>query len=378
MKFKKVVLLGMDGLDPRIVSTLMENGELPNFERLKQSGSFSPLATSIPAQSPVAWASIATGNNPGYHGIFDFLSRRVSDYMPELAITRPNPKNVFGKREQMFLPVMHGNAFWDYTSEAGIPTVVLKWPMTFQPKQNRARLYAGLGVPDIKGGLGKYTFYTTRDVPKTEEGHEKIIKVEINSGSIRTHIPGPNITKLMSRDAAKTALVITLNDDSRIEMNIDGKSVSLKTGQWSEWVEVKFRLGMMKSASGIVKFFLNSVTPEFELYMTPVQINPRDPAFVISSPDTYITELADELGLFYTLGMSEDTKALEEARIDDETFIAMCDEIVEEQEQMLWHEMNRFSEGLLAFAFFSTDRIQHMFWAARDPEHPLYNEQYAK
>jgi predicted AlkP superfamily phosphohydrolase/phosphomutase len=82
-KYKRVILLGMDGLDPKILSHLMHQGELPNFSKLRQMGSYSPLATSNPAQSPVAWASIATGNNPGYHGIFDFLGRRVTDYMPE-------------------------------------------------------------------------------------------------------------------------------------------------------------------------------------------------------------------------------------------------------------------------------------------------------
>ena len=145
-KYKKVMLLGMDGLDPKILVALMERGDLPNFVRLSKMGGFFPLATSNPAQSPVAWASIATGNNPGHHGIFDFLGRRVTDYMPELAILRANPKNVFGKREGMFLPVMHGNAFWDHTSDNGIPSTILKWPMTFQPKQNKARLYS-INIP---------------------------------------------------------------------------------------------------------------------------------------------------------------------------------------------------------------------------------------
>ena len=98
-KFKKVILLGMDGLDPKVLSHLMEQGALPNFSKLRDLGSYSPLATSNPAQSPVAWASIATGNNPGYHGVFDFLNRRVTDYMPELAVVKMNPKNIFGKRE---------------------------------------------------------------------------------------------------------------------------------------------------------------------------------------------------------------------------------------------------------------------------------------
>lgn len=378
MKFKKVVLLGIDGLDPKILSSLMHSGQLPNFYMLSQNGVYKKLATSNPAQSPVAWASIATGCNPGYHGIFDFLGRRVADYMPELAILRANPKNVFGKREAMFLPVMQGNAFWDYTSDNNIPSTVLKWPMTFQPRQNHARLYSGLGVPDIKGGLGKYAFYTSKNISRNEEGHEKVIKVETDGKKIKTHISGPNIAKLMSREASKVDLNIVIKNDSSIELNIEGKKYIVDKGKWSEWIEVKFKLGLMKTTTGIVKFYLNRIEPDFELYMTAVQINPKDPAFVISSPDNYVKELADEVGYFYTLGMPEDTKSIEEGRNNEEAFITMCDEIVDEQEKMLWYELDRFNEGVFASAFFSTDRIQHIFWATRDPKHPLYDEAYAK
>lgn len=377
-KYKRVILIGMDGLDPKITASLMEQGQLPNFTRLSRMGGFSSMATSNPAQSPVAWASIATGMNPGHHGIFDFLGRRVSDYMPELAILRMNPKNVFAKREAMFLPVMQKNAFWDYTSANNIPSTILKWPMTFQPKQNRAKLYAGLGVPDIKGGLGRYTFYTTKDIPKNEEGAEKVLKVKASGNTIKTFISGPNVAKLTTREAAKTDININLSDQSKIEITVDGKNFVVNKGQWSEWIEVKFKLGLMKTTTGIVKFYLNEINPDFELYMTPVQINPKDPAFVISSPDEYIKELANEVGYFYTLGMPEDTKAVEEGRNDEEAFITMCDEIIEEQGKMLWYELDRFKEGLLASAFFSTDRIQHIFWVTKDPSHPLYQKEYAE
>ena len=378
-KYRKVILLGMDGLDPRIISHLMQKNALPNFSKLNQMGNYNPLATSNPAQSPVAWASIATGNNPGYHGIFDFLNRRVTDYMPELAIMKVNPKNVFAKREAMFLPVMHGNAFWDHTSAQNIASVVLKWPMTFQPKQNQTKLFAGLGVPDIKGGLGKYAFYTSRDIPKNTEGNEKVIKVQRKEDMIKTHVYGPNITKLMSRELAATDMGIKIMPGKgKIEINLDGKKILVGNGQWSEWIDIRFKLGMMKTASGTVKFYLNRIEPEFELYMTAVQVNPKDPAFIISSPDEYIKELADNLGYFYTQGMPEDTKALEEGRIDEEAFITMCDEVICEQEKMLWHEFNKFKEGLLAATFFSIDRIQHIFWVTRDPLHPLYNKSYAE
>lgn len=378
-RYSKVILLGMDGLDPKITGQLMKEGSLPNFFRLSRMGGFSPMITSNPAQSPVAWASIATGNNPGYHGVFDFLNRRVADYMPELGIFKVNPRNVFGKREAMFLPVMQGNSFWDHTTDHGIPSTVLKWPMTFQPRQTKTKLYSGLGVPDIRGGLGKYTFYTTREVPENAEGHDKIVRLHMNGGTIKTHVFGPNIAKLMSRELARDDMTIRiLAGNGAIEIDIDGRKFQLGKDKWSEWVEVRFKLGMMKTASGIVKFYLKQVSPDIELYMTAVQVNPRDPAFVISSPDDYVKELSDSLGCFYTLGMPEDTKALEEGRTDEEAFIAMCDEIVDEQEKMLWHELDGFKEGLLAAAFFSTDRIQHIFWVTRDPGHPLYDKAYAE
>jgi predicted AlkP superfamily phosphohydrolase/phosphomutase len=378
-KYKKVILLGMDGLDPKIVSDLMERGELPNFKALSESGSFTALDTSNLAQSPVAWASIATGMNPGHHGVFDFLGRRITDYMPELAVYRINRKNIFGKRESMFLPVMHGNTFWDYISDNNIPSTILKWPMTFQPKQNNAKLFAGLGVPDIKGGLGRYSFYTTKEISVSEEGAEKVVRVKFNGDTLKTDISGPNVAKMRGREEAKVNMNIkVLPDKSGAELDVDGKKISVRTGEWSEWVEVKFKLGMMKTTSGTIKFYLNEINPDLELYMTPVQINPNDPAFVITSPDEYIQELSREIGLFYTIGMPEDTKAFEEGRTDEEAFISMCDEVIEEQEKMLWYELDRFKEGLLASAFFSTDRVQHMFWATRDKLHPLYESEYAE
>ncbi|MBC8413509.1 alkaline phosphatase family protein, partial [bacterium] len=194
-----------------------------------------------------------------------------------------------------------------------------------------------------------------------------------------THVAGPNISKLLSRDEAKLDMLITVKQDNTgVELEIDGYKALLAIGQWSEWIALSFKMGRNKFTTGNVKFCLSSIAPDLEFYMTPVQISPKDPAFVISSPDDYVKELAAQQGDFYTLGMPEDTKALEEKRIDEEAFIAMCDEIVDEQEKMMWFEMDRFEEGLLASTFFSTDRIQHMFWETKDRDHPLYSEEYER
>ena len=378
-KYKRVILLGMDGLDPKLLSHLMSKGQLPSFSRLGRMGDYSPLATSNPAQSPVAWASIATGNDPGYHGIFDFLNRRVTDHMPELAIFKVNSGNFLGRRESMFLPAMEGNSFWDYTSANNVPSTILRWPVTFQPKKNEAKLYAGLGVPDLNGRFGTYSYYTTARVPDDAKGAEKVTRVRLRGNRIKTEIAGPNVSGIASGDQAKTELNITLlQDKSAVKVEAGGKTMTISRKKWSGWFEIDFKVGMMKTVSGIVKFYLNEVAPDFEMYMTAIQINPKDPAFVITNPDNYIKELSGDLGHFYTLGISEDTKALSEGRLDEEAFIAMCDEITNEQEDMLWNELNKFKAGVFAFNFFSTDRIQHMFWSTRVNGHPLYTDAYAR
>ena len=88
LALKKVIVIGLDGLEPTIVETMLAAGELPNLERLRAQGAFSRVATTTPAQTPVAWSTFATGTNPGGHGIFDFLRRDPRTYLPDLALNR--------------------------------------------------------------------------------------------------------------------------------------------------------------------------------------------------------------------------------------------------------------------------------------------------
>jgi predicted AlkP superfamily phosphohydrolase/phosphomutase len=72
----KVVVVGLDGLEPNIVETMLQRNELPNFAKIRDSGCYGRLRTTYPAQTPVAWSSFATGTNPGGHGIFDFITEK--------------------------------------------------------------------------------------------------------------------------------------------------------------------------------------------------------------------------------------------------------------------------------------------------------------
>jgi predicted AlkP superfamily phosphohydrolase/phosphomutase len=375
--FDKVIVLGIDGLDPKIIEALMEKGELPNFSRLRASGSYALLATSNPPQSPTAWSTLATGSNPGFHGIFDFIKRDPESYLPDLSILKSNPKRII-PGNPMFLPVMKGKPFWEIVSEEGIPSTVVKWPITFPPAEGEGRLIAGLGVPDIKGSMGNYKFYTTRTVPENEEGREKVVKVTNENSSISTIIHGPMVSKLGVQQPSEIDMNIKIAPDKlSATIHIGNSSFNIKKGEWSKWVRLKFNISFMTNVYGICKFYLTNVSPEFELYLSPIQIDPKEPCFPISNPDEYAAEMADKTdGTFYTLGLPEDTKALTENRFQEDAFLQMCDDIISEQEKMLWFELERFKDGLLSYAFLTTDRIQHMFWHSRDMEHPLYSSSF--
>src|SRR6516164_4219673 len=93
--FRKVVVVGLDGLEPKIVDLSLARGELPNLARLRSAGAYSRIATTYPAETPVAWSTFATGRNPGGHGVFDFIGRDANTYLPNLALSRYEQKNVF-------------------------------------------------------------------------------------------------------------------------------------------------------------------------------------------------------------------------------------------------------------------------------------------
>lgn len=72
---KRVIAVGLDGLEPKIVEPMLQAGELPNFDKPRARGGYSRLRTTYPAQTPVAWSTFATGTSPGGHGLSGFIRR---------------------------------------------------------------------------------------------------------------------------------------------------------------------------------------------------------------------------------------------------------------------------------------------------------------
>lgn len=359
----------MDGLDPNIMETMMGKGQLPNFERLAQKGSYSRLKTTNPPQSPVAWTTIATGCEPAEHGIFDFLTRDPETYLPQLTILQ--------QKGSRYIPPFRAKTFWETASEKGIKSTIIRWPLTFPLRKFNGKILAGLGVPDIQGSLGQYTFYTSNPDYDIKDKKGRIVKVSHKNNKIATELHGPFLASLTGSRVSSVPFTIEILDDSAI-CHLNYSKIELKTNNWSDWIQVKFNIGLMVKIKGLCKFYFNSITPEFELYVTPVQIAPGTFNLPISSPQEYSLDLSEQIGHYATLGMPEDTNALNDEVIDEDAFLMSCDSIMQERQKMLFHELDKFEEGILACVFDTTDRIQHMFWRYMDTTHPMYDENTAE
>ena len=364
---KKIVIIGFDGLSPKIVEPMMERDELPNFSRLKKEGAYRRLSTTNPSQSPVAWAGFSTGQNPGKNGIFDFIVRNPKDYSLRLSLS-----NIVAGRARS---VIQSKSFWHYSSKKRIPTVILGCPVTFPPDKVTGKMLSGMGVPDILGTEGTFTFITSQQEEKDKDIGGIVVRVRRRQ-EIITHLIGPKKARLIGEaENVKVSCRITLqeeNDSVRIEFQ--NNDFQLKTGEWSEWKSISFKLGMGREMKGILKFYLVELSPELKLYASPINFDPRDPYFPISYPKEYSAELVTRLGLFHTQGLPIDTWAVNEGRLTEEPLLDQLREVLKEEKERLFYELDGFDGGVLFSYFGTSDIVQHMFWRFLDEKHPLYEE----
>lgn len=384
----KVIVLGLDGLDPRRISAMLAQGRLPNFARLKDRGGFAPLTSTIPPQSPVAWATFITGMDPGGHGIYDFIHRDPKTYLPHFSIARTEPPHRSLSLGSWRVPLSQGKvellrrgrAFWELLSEAGVPCAIYRLPTNYPPHDCGAKQVAGLGAPDLRGTYGECTYFTDGPVSKEEESAGLIMRVTATNEVVQTRLEGPANTLRAEAPASGAALTIWLDRAHKAaKLAVSGQEVLLKEGEWSDWVPLQFELmPHLQSVSGICRFYLKQVSPHLKLYVTPINVDPLNPAVPVSAPDDFITQLARQHGRFYTQGFPEDVKALRSGVLDEDEYLQQVHGAVEEEVRMYRSVLNEFSRGLLCYYFSATDRHQHMFWRTMDPEHPAYDAKAAR
>ncbi len=393
---KKVIVLAFDGMDPRIVRSMFDKGKLPHLQKLARTGGFKDVWSSIPPQSPVAWSNFITGKNPGGHGIFDFIHRDSATEMPYLSISKiepaPEKLNILGVKlpNQIRVPftdysipltgaetvlLREGKAFWEYLSEEGVPATIFKIPSNYPPVES-GRAVSGMGTPDLFGSYGIYQYFTTdpSDIPEDHSG-ARMELVEEDGGAVRAAIEGPKNTFLEEESTMEVPFTAWLDPENPVaEIELPDRKVILNEGEWSDWIVVSFKpLPLLPATTGICRLYLKEVHPDFKLYVTPLNVDPKNPALPIDWPGGFAREIADNAGYFYTQGMPEDTKALTNDTFTIEEFYVQSRMVLEERNRLFDYLFNDFRDGFFFFYYSSTDLGTHIFWHLRDENHPAYD-----
>jgi predicted AlkP superfamily phosphohydrolase/phosphomutase len=350
---KKLIFVGLDGLDPALTEKYMAEGKLPNFSRLKGQGSYRRLRTTFPPLSPVAWSTFATGVNPAKHNIFDFLNRDLRSYAPELSSSKVRPAEHF-RFGRWSLPRSRptvemrrkSEPFWKILGRHAVGSTILRVPITFPPDEFAGRMLSAMATPDLRGTQGTFSLFTTGPV----NGGVNRFGLSQKGDAWEGRLNGPEGHFVEFRVQRKSKL------------EIQGRTYSLRYGEYTPWIRLKFG-----GVHGIARFLLTQTDPDLTIYVTPVQIDPENPALPISQPRYYAIYLAKLLGTFATLGMAEDTWALNDGAIDEDAFLKQTDLIQREREAMFFSALRNTRHGVVACVFDASDRVQHMFYRYLDP-----------
>jgi len=383
---QRVIVLGFDGMDHGLTSQLMAEGKLPNFSRVAAQGSFSALGTSVPPQSPVAWSNFITGMDSGGHGIYDFVHRDPSSMIPYLSTSRTEPGGTTIKLGRWQIPLSggsiellrRGQAFWEVLESHGIETTIVRMPANFPPSGSASYELSGMGTPDILGTYGTFSFYTSELFAFSGEDVSggEIYEVDVFDNVVEASLYGPDNPFLIEGEKVTAPFTVYLDPDEPLAKIVVGdEEIVLAVGEWSDWVPVEFELVPTQTLPGMCRFYLKQVRPDFELYVTPINFDPMEPAMPISTPASYSADLAVASGRFYTQGMPEDTAGLMEDVLTPEEFLSQASIAAEENVEQYQHVLEDFENGLLFYYFGDVDQVSHMMWRSLDPQHPAYDEE---
>ncbi|MGZ7078116.1 MAG: alkaline phosphatase family protein [Thermoanaerobaculia bacterium] len=434
---QKVIVIGFDGADAKYTEQWMNEGKLPNMAKLRAAGTFRPLRPTVPAQTPVSWSTFSTGIDPGRTGIFDFLRRDPKTYLPVFAafdetktpllLGDKNPivaaaavLVLFGiialllarwsriagivtgvlavalavgsfAATRKYIPVSvpgvvnrrQGIPFWEVAARAGKKATVVHVPVTFPANDfgSDDHLLSGLGVPDMSGRVGK-PFYFTSELDFHRSSNEfsiEVVQLEDNKGAIRTSIQGPPNKLFGNPPYITIPMTITVaNDRNSVTIEQSGEKVTLRSGEWSDWVRFVFPFNPIIRLNGISRFHVIATQPEVKIYLSPINFDPGrlPPGFRISTPAKWAPELAAKFGPFKTLGWQIDTWAISEGFADEQMFLDDMNWTVAKDRKM-FADFLQGSDDLLVQQFEFPDRVGHVFWRFMDPKHPAYNAEMA-
>jgi len=320
---KKVIVVGFDGVDPRLCQEMMDQGRLPNLDMLRKQNGYRVLGTSNPPQSPVAWANFINGAGPGSHGIFDFIhrdpERQAYPFMSTAETVRGEGYVEFGdhKLQFDFWPFNHkpaktvlkreGTPFWDYLDKAGIKSTFYDLPANYPPspsKNGNHKCLSGMGTPDMLGTYGTYQHFSEDGKDMSEGGGKRSKIIFNNDVSAPAKLVGPKNTLLKEPEECSIEFVVQRDSKAKsVVIEIQGRTIILKEKEWSKWIPVSFELSTpaimpYNDVKGICRFYVQEISPNFRLYVTPINADPASPDIQITEPPEFSEMISQKLDRF--------------------------------------------------------------------------------
>ena len=317
------------------------------------------------------------------------------------------------KRQPWAASGRKGTPFWTTLGEQGRTATVLRLPVTFPAEETPGgNMLSGLGVPDMRAGIGTPTFFTTDPArnPADNEFAIRVVMLEPGQERFTSDIQGPdnlpfhsypiamageglesredrrraeNAMKesLAARGIPKTLSIpvhLTVDRGARsVRIEASGQSRTLREGEWSDWFVFDFPVNWfvdrVNPVRGMARFHLFSVEPDLNLYLAPVNFHPDFHPVPFSYPAGWAAHLADRFGLFKTIGWDIDTWTMS-AGLAGEKFTLEDTQATEETWATIMEGLLRDSDDdVFVQIFTGPDRAAHMLWRLEDAGHPLYD-----
>jgi hypothetical protein len=298
-----------------------------------------------------------------------------------------------------------GTSFWVHAGNDGVRSVVLTVPMTWPTEHvEHGELLGGLPVPDIRGTIGTFNYWAT-DLSSFEEGNTEmggyLKRLLFDGGVAHPLLKGPDnpILKQEERELLDKKKQGALSDKEQArldeigankavdipftvkwtersghaEIELQDTKLDLKAGDWSAWVPVTFKFNALVKVQGMLQLHVIQADKELQIYASPVNLDPRKPPVPISAPSDFSKTLADQIGLYRTIGWAEATWPLNEGRIDEADFMYDANKAMDDRERIFFKNLEHDDWDLFVAAIETTDRVSHMMWRLIDPKHPMYD-----
>ncbi|MDF1565091.1 MAG: alkaline phosphatase family protein [Deltaproteobacteria bacterium] len=386
----RVIVLGFDGVDPDLVQKWMDAGRLPHLKALSERGTFARLQSTTPPQSPVAWATFASGLEPGGHGIFDFIARNPKTYLPSVAtvkVSRPEVKKGHLEHALEGENLRSGPSFWQTAGKAGVPGSILFVPYSFPPDGvEEMRVISGLGTPDLRGTNSSFQYLASETFPGGKKAgltsggvFEKVLSE--GKGTFRGNLRGASLTVDGRSQSLDFPLTVAQGADGLELAFPEGhaEAVKVKRGEWSETITLKLSPVPGTTWSATTRAYpVPDASDPLALYFLPVSADPRTPPFAVSTPMGFAGELAAAAGApFKTVGWVHETSGLSTEALDGQGFLLDLHATMEARRKILHAVLDQPHDRLTVAAFTATDRVAHMFYRLFDEKHPRFEKALA-